>query len=336
MRLPRFEYVKPESVEECLTILEKSGRNAGVLAGGTDLLVNMKYGVKRPEKVISIKTIPGLCNAPSTANGYLHIGPCNILSDLTANSLITEKYPALSVAIKSVASKHIRNMASIGGNICLDTRCQYYNQSKLWRDSRAACYKTGGSVCHAVKGSNRCHAINSSDTAPILIALNAEIVAQKSGHERAIPIKDFYQDNGAQPTALNPDELLTSIKIPDSADNSHSAFIKLSFRKGIDFAVGSIAAHISGSSKKCKAVRLIIGSFASAPLSLEKAANIIAESGLTDKSIETAAETARSELGTLTNLFTSAGYKRDISKPLVKRALLELKEKMKKRRSTVN
>lgn len=334
MRLPPFEYVKPVSIEEAVTLLEKSGEKARILAGGTDLLVNMKYRVVGPEVVIGIKSLSDLRRITSDSHGHTRVGAAVTLSELMENSLIAEKFSALRCAVKSVASKHIRNMASIGGNICLDTRCWYYNQSKLWRDSREICHKAGGSVCHAIKGSSHCHAINNSDTAPILIALDSKVSAVKKGQERLIPLKDFFKDNGAKPTVLEPDEMLTSLLLPENYGNSHSTFIKVSSRRGLDFGWGSIAGLVRGNGKRFTDVRLVIGSMTSAPLLLEKASQVIIESGLTEESIEKAAESAGSELGTVTNLFTSAGYKRHLAQVLVKRVLYELKGKSKNTRRT--
>jgi 4-hydroxybenzoyl-CoA reductase subunit beta len=328
MRLPRFEFLKPVSLEESLGLLEKYGGKAKVLAGGTDLLVNMKYGVVRPEIVVGIKAVPELCTISSHHEGHTAIGACVTLSDLARNSLMAENFPAFQSAVRSVASRHIRNMASIGGNICLDTRCWYYNQSKLWRDARELCHRTGGKVCHAIKGSTRCHAINSSDTAPALIALNAKIAIMKKGQKRLIPASEFYRDDGIRHTILEPGEMVTSIQLPEVNGNSQSTFIKVSMRKGIDFATGNIAAYAIENGKGVAGVRLIVGSISSAPVLLDKSSQVITESGLTEKSIEKAAETARSELGTLTNLFTSAGYKRHLAEVLVRRALSELKERI--------
>ena len=334
MRLPKFEYLKPASTEECVTALGEYGKNARILAGGTDLLVNMKYRVVRPEIVIGIKSIPDLCRISSDHEGNTRIGTCITLSDLASNTLLAEEFPAFNRAVKSVASKHIRNMASIGGNICLDTRCWYYNKSNLWRDSREVCYKVGGNLCHAIKGSNRCHAINSSDTAPVLIVLDARVSVVKKGHDKSIPIKDLFKDNGAQPTVLEPEEMVTSLIIPKANGRSRTTFIKVTARKGLDFAMGSIAAKSQENGNGFTDVRLVIGSIASAPIILKKAAQVIMDAGLTEAAIEKAALTARSELGTLTNLFTSAGYKRHLVEVLVKRALTELQGKPDKKRRT--
>jgi 4-hydroxybenzoyl-CoA reductase beta subunit len=326
MRLPRFEYVRPKTIEQAVAAIAPPNRKAKILAGGTDLLVNMKYRVVCPDTVVSIKHMPELC-AISSANGHTAIGACANLTDLANNKSMLEKFPAFHKAVRAVASQHLRNMATLGGNICLDTRCWYYNQSKLWRDARELCHRTHGNVCHAIQGSSRCHAINNSDTAPVLVALEANIGVMKNGRKRSIPAKDFYQDDGIRHTLLEPGEMVTSVSLPEGNDNSHATFIKISMRRGIDFAMASIAAAVLVNGKGVSSARLVIGSIASRPIMLEKASQVIIESGLTEKSIEKAGEVARTELGILTNLFTSAGYKRQLTEVLVKRALNEIKEK---------
>ena len=329
MRLPDFDFIKPIKLEKALNALHDYGKEAGILAGGTDLLVNMKYRVKRPKTVISIKSVPELRTISSDRKGVTNIGACVDLSELSENGFIAEHFTSFRHAIRSIASRHIRNMATIGGNLCLETRCWYYNQSEQWRAARMPCHKLRGNICHAIKGSKRCHAINSSDTAPILIALDAEVSLEKKGHKRTIPVREFYRDNGAKPNVVEPGEMLTSLLLPKQSRGSLSTFIKFATRKGLDFAEGNIAARGQQSGKNLTDVRLIIGSMASAPIVLKKASEIIAESGLTEHAIEKAAETVRTEMGTVTNLFTPAGYKRQMAEVLVKRALLDLKSRIK-------
>ena len=331
MRLPRFEYVKPSSFKEVLDILKEHGTKTAILAGGSDLLVNMKYRVNQPEKVVSIKELKEL-NYTSDNDGFVEIGAGVTLSALASSTDLNQTFPAFTEAVRSVASKHIRNLATIGGNICLDNRCWYYNQSKLWRDSREVCFKLGGRVCHAIKGSERCHAINSSDCVTILIALGARMKVQKKDGERVVPLKDFFLANGSKPKALEPDEIVTSLLIPKSSNGCRSAFIKVAQRKGIDFALGSIAACVKRDEKEISELQLVLGTLASAPIILKKAAQVVKDSGLNEASIEMAALTARSELGPLTNLFTSAGYKRHLAEVLVKRVLVSLDETNGKKR----
>ena len=334
MRLPRFEYVKPSGLKDVLDILNEYGKKAALLAGGSDLIVNMKHRVFQPEKVVSIKELKELDYISSDNKDGVEIGAGVTLSALAANQDIAETFPAFSEAVRSVASKHIRNLATIGGNICLNNRCWYYNQSKLWRGSREVCFKLGGRVCHAIKGSERCHAINSADSVPILIALGARAKLVKKGGERVISLKDFFVANGAKPNALEPDEMVSSLFIPKSSNGCRSAFIKVAQRKGIDFALASIAACVKRDEKEISELQMVLGTLASAPIILKKAAQVIKDSGLNDASIEMAALTARSELGPLTNLFTSAGYKRHLAEVLVKKALVALDDTNGKKRRT--
>ncbi len=333
MRLPRFEYRKPSGLEECLDILQEHGSRAGILAGGTDLLINMKYRVLNPELVIGIKGLPELGHIVPDEKGYCSIGAGVTLSEIVSHRQIAAEFPSLHKAVQSVASKHIRNMGTLGGNVCLDTRCWYYNKSKWWRDARDVCHKMGGRECHAIKGSPRCHAINSSDTAPVLIALGARARIIRKGQERVVPFKDFFQDNGACPTVLTPGEMLAAILIPREAITAHTNFAKTAMRRGIDYSMGSIAAFLSYNARGAADLRLVLNCISSAPISLKKTVQVITDAGFTDAAIEMAALTARSELGALTNVFTSAGYKRHLAEVLVKRALAELKDLSGKHRS---
>jgi 4-hydroxybenzoyl-CoA reductase beta subunit len=321
LRLPKFKHVKPSSLNEILTALVDHSQGVQILAGGTDLLVNMKNGLCKPKVLVSLNSLSELSYILEAKDGTLRIGAGTKLADIAENPLIIKKVPALKDAASAVASWHIRNMATIGGNLCLDNRCWYFNQSTAWRKTRETCHKLGGDICHALPGSKRCYAINSSDTAPILMALDASLVLKKKGHERLLPIRQFYHENGASPTMLEPGEILTEIQLPKIVSSCKTAFIKMSKRKGIDFAAGNIAACLKKINNGEISLQLVLGAMHSAPLFLEKTGQSINESGLSKKTIETAAMDARSELGTLTNLFNSAGYKRDLAQALVKRAL---------------
>jgi 4-hydroxybenzoyl-CoA reductase subunit beta len=324
LRLPKFKHLKPASLNEVLAVFDDHCQEAQIFAGGTDLLVNMKHGLCKPKVIISLNSLSELSYITKTQDGSLRIGAGTNLTDLAENLLIAENAPALKEAANAVASWHIRNMATIGGNICLDTRCWYFNQSSSWRKTRETCHKLGGNSCHALPGSKRCHALNSSDTAPILMALDASLILKKKDHERIIPIRQFYMDNGAAPTVLEQGEVLTEIQLPKTTSTCKTAFIKISKRKGIDFASGTIAACVQENNHGKVSLSLVLGAIHSSPMFLKKAEQIINESGLTKNSIEASAMAARSELGTLTNLFTSAGYKRDLTPVLVKRALMSI------------
>jgi len=324
LRLPKFNHLKPASLKEMLSVIKDQCQDTKILAGGTDLLVNMKHGLCKPKVIVSLSSLSELSYITEAQDGSLRIGAGTNLADLVENPLISKKVPALKEAAKAVASWHIRNMATIGGNICLNTRCWYFNQSSVWRKARETCHKLGGNICHALPGSKRCHAINSSDTAPMFMALDATLVLKKKNHERHLPIRQFYNDNGATHTVLEQGELLTEIQLPRAAFTSKTAFVKMSRRKGIDFATGNIAACLQKQNSGEISLSLVLGAMHSKPIKIEKTKQIIDESGLTRKSIESLATAARSELGTVTNLFNSAGYKRDLASVLVKRALISI------------
>ena len=325
MRLPRFEHLKPTSLEECLEVLAESGQEAGLMAGGTDLLCNMKFGVIKPRKVVSIRSLPELCQVSADGEGSLHIGACATLSDLLQNPLVAESFPALRNAIKSVGSVHVRNMATISGNICLAPRCWYYNQSRQWRSALAACHREGGKECHAIKGAQRCHAINSSDTAPILMALDARVCLRKKDGERWLPLREFFRDDGNRHTVLEAGEMLTSVVVAKASARNRSLFMKVQLRRGLDFAIGSIGASLRRNGKG-EEIALVMNSLSSAPLILAKASQAVMAEGFAEAAIAKAATAARGELGPLTNLFTSAAYKRRIVEVLVRRALADLKK----------
>jgi len=321
LRLPQFNYIKPSSLDEALQRLQERSSDVCVLAGGTDLLVNMKHGLLHPKTVLSIRALAGLCSIAEEGDGAMRIGAGVTLADLAAHRTVAEKFSALHAAAGSVASWHIRNMATLGGNICLACRCWYYNQSKAWRSSRIPCYRLAGDRCHAIRGSTRCHAVNSADTAPALMALNARLRIMREGRSREIAIRDFYNDDGARHIMLEPGELVTEVYIPAAGPGSRCVFMKECVRRGVDFATGAIAVFMKQSDGVCAEPYLVLNAFGSAPLVLQKTAALLQYEKLTDELIDEAAHIAPTELGTLTNLFTLAGYKRALAQALVRKAL---------------
>jgi 4-hydroxybenzoyl-CoA reductase subunit beta len=324
MQLPRFEFVRPNNLADGLAVLAEHGENAKIMSGGTDLLINMKFRLDTPKVLVSLNAVPELQKIEVLSDGSLHIGGGCKLTELVKNTLISESYPALHDAIVSVGSRHVRNVGTLGGNLCLDTRCWYTNQSENWRATRAGCFKTDTDLCHVIKTASRCHAISSSDTAPILIALNARVVLASQGAERQMPLLDFYRDDGVLHTAIEPGEVLTAVIIPPP--QGRAVFAKLSQRVGLDFAAGTFAAAVTGTNDRLESARLVMASIAPAPKVLDTSEHILLDLGLTDEAIDAAAMAARQALGKITNLFTPAGYKRRLVKALIKDALLELRE----------
>jgi 4-hydroxybenzoyl-CoA reductase subunit beta len=329
MLLPKHRYLRPDSLDACLDALREAETSAAgsglVVAGGTDVIFNMRLKLFRPDTVVSIRKLQELNKVEDLPDGGLRIGASCRLTDLAEHQLINQRFPAFAESIRSVASTHIRNMATLGGNICLQTRCWFTNNSDQWRQGKESCFKTDGGICHVIKSSEKkCHAINNSDTPLALIALDAILTIQKSGQRREIPVRDFFNDDGIEYMNLAPDELVTHITIPPCSDRS--AFHKYAARKGIDFSVGSIAARCDGTGTECNDVTLVLGSLSTAPIVLTKAAQIIRDAGLTDDAIEQAADAVREDLGEVTNLYSRAVYKKQIARVLVRRVLLQLRD----------
>jgi len=177
LRLPKFQYLKPSTVDEACSLLKKHTGKAKLIAGGTDLLPSMKQRLFTPEQVVDLRQVEGLRGIRNGGGKELSIGSLTTLSAVEESGVIQEKYSALAEAAGLVAAPQIRNMGTLGGNIALDTRCWYFNQSHFWRKPLEVCLQRGGEVCHAVKKSKQCHAYFAADTVPALVALNARIMS---------------------------------------------------------------------------------------------------------------------------------------------------------------
>jgi 4-hydroxybenzoyl-CoA reductase subunit beta len=324
MQLPEFEYIRAKTLGEGLAALAEHGPDAKIMSGGSDLLINMKFRLDTPKYLVSFNAVPELKTIERQADGGLRIGAGCQLTQLADSELLKQNYPALHAAIFSVGSRHVRNAATIGGNICLDTRCWYTNQSENWRETRDGCFKTDTELCHVIKSASKCHAINSSDAAPVLIVLGASVILASVDGEREVPMSEFYNNDGVDHTGIRPGEILTTVVLPPP--KGRSVYAKLAQRVGLDFASGTFAAGIVGSDEQPESVCLVMGSVGPEPKVLDGSADIILGAGLNDESIETAALAARASLGEVTNLFTPSGYKRRLVKALVRDALTELRD----------
>ena len=324
MQLPEFEYLRPKTLAEGLAALAEHGPDAQIMSGGSDLLINMKFRLDTPKYLVSFNNVAELKTIESLPDGGLAIGAGCTLTQLADSAALKTNYPALHAAVFSVGSKHVRNAATIGGNICLDTRCWYTNQSENWRQTRDGCFKTDNELCHVIKSAHKCHAINSSDSAPVLIVLGASVVVASAKGERTVPMAEFYNNDGVEHTVLEPGEFLARVVLPKPT--GRSVYAKLAQRDGLDFASGTFAAGITGSNDKPESFCLVMGSVGPEPKVLHESMDIIMRDGLNEATIEQAALAARASLGEVTNLFTPSGYKRRLVKALVKDALNELRE----------
>ncbi len=268
MRLPPFDYLEPETLEEVLEMLDTFQENAVILAGGTDLLVRMKQRLATPEALISLKNLTKLSYIRENADG-LAIGSATPLTSIINDSRIKTGSPALHQAVIAVGAPTIQHhRGTLGGNILQDNRCQFYNQSAFWRTTRQQCHKEGGKTCHAREGSDRCNSTCQADSAPALIALDAQAVLKSRSGTRVIPLMDLYSLDGAHPFTHRPDELLSEIRIPNQGPGTGSAYQRLAYRSAIDYPICSAGVWIKVEKGTIRQARIVIGAMGRAPLSL--------------------------------------------------------------------
>ena len=208
MNLPQFEFIQPHSLQQARSVLGEHEGKAAVLAGGTALMVALRYRLRKPAVVIGLKGLTALDYVSRNGSGGIVIGSMVTLQTLEKSPLILNECSPLVEAAQLVAVPPIRNKATIGGNLCLDTRCIYYNQSEFWRSGQEACFKMGGKICHAVEKGRRCQAVYQGDLAPVLIAMGAEVKIASAKGERTIPLGEFYTGRGEKSNVLKLDELL--------------------------------------------------------------------------------------------------------------------------------
>ncbi len=297
LRLPPFELRSPRSVAEAAAILDGEGPGATVVAGGTDLWPNLKRRQHDVRTVVSLMSAPELRGVGvAERGGELRLGGAEILSDLAADPLLRQRYPALAEAIGRVASPLVRNMATLGGNLCLETRCTYYNQTEEWRRSIDFCMKAQGSVCWVAPSSPRCWAHSASDTAPILCALDARARLVSAGGERTIPVADLYRNDGIDPLTKGREEIVAEVLLPAESDagTTLSAFSKLCRRGSIDFAVLSVAVALwTGKGGVVGRAAIYLGAVASHPVPATSAATALLGKPLSPETVAEAARLAR-------------------------------------------
>ena len=243
LRLPPIDFRAPQRLDEVVAAL--AAEDVRLVAGGTDLWPNMKRRHQKAKTVVSLMSVPGLRGMTYAAD-ELRIGAITSLSNIVRDDDLRLRFPAFARAVASISSPPVRNMATLGGNLCVDTRCTYYNQTEEWRRSIDYCLKEQGSTCWVATKSPRCWAHTASDSAPILCALDARVKLVSQHDERVIPVSQLYRDDGIDYLSIQADEILTEVLVPATSDQNHcrSAFWKLRRRGSIDFAVLSVAAAV--------------------------------------------------------------------------------------------
>jgi len=323
MRLPRFDYRAPRSVDEAARILAGEGPDAMLLAGGTDLLPNMKRRQQVPRTLVALRGIAALRGIDGDATATLGAG--STLTELVRDSRVRERYPALWQAAAQVATPHLRNMATLGGNLSLDTRCTYYDQNYEWRQSIDFCMKKDGRTCWVAPSSSRCLAVSSTDTAPALIALGARVRLVSAAGEREVPVAELYENEGIHYTVRRPDEVLTRVEL-DPSDGWRSTYWKLRRRGAFDFPVLSVAAaaRFAGDGTIEEAC-IVLGAVASRPQVSEPAADLLRGATLGDAIIAEAGELAAKLAKPMDNTDFTLHWRKRVAAEFVGYALRELR-----------
>jgi 4-hydroxybenzoyl-CoA reductase subunit beta len=318
MRLPWFDFRAPRTVAEAAKILAGEGPAAMLIAGGTDLVPNMKRRHQTPKVLVSLR---GISSLKSFSNG----SGVTFGSGLTLTEVIhNEKTPAaLRQAAGQVATVHLRNMGTLGGNLCLDTRCNYYNQNYEWRKAIDFCLKKDGDICWVATASKRCVAVSSTDTAPALIALNAKVRLTGSEGEREIPVENLYKNDGIEYLSRSHDEILTSVSIPTGWK---STYWKLRRRGAFDFPILGVAVALQFSSKNViENARVALGAAASRPFLVEKAGQYLKGKKLTDEVIAEASMLIASRAKPLDNTDMDLYWRKEVADDFAGYALRELR-----------
>jgi 4-hydroxybenzoyl-CoA reductase subunit beta len=313
MRLPWFEHRAPRSVQEAARILAGEGADAMLIAGGTDLLPNMKRRQMAPKILVSLKNIEEI-----RRNG-VSLGAGTTLTEIVRKP---ELPLGLRQAAHQVATVHLRNMGTIGGNLCLDTRCNYYNQNYEWRKAIDFCLKKDGEICWVATASKRCVAASSTDCAPALMAFGARVKLVSSSGEREVALEDLYNNDGIEYLKRRPDEILTEVSIPSGWK---STYWKLRRRGAFDFPVLGVGAAIKMERELIEEARIALGAVASRPFLVEKAGQFLKGKKLTDEVIEEASRLVASRAKPMDNADLDLYWRKDVSAAFATYALRELR-----------
>jgi 4-hydroxybenzoyl-CoA reductase subunit beta len=318
VRLPKFDYRRPESIHEACTILHDQP-SAKVLAGGTDLLVNMKHRVETPSMIVSLKGVRDQ-DYVKKADGCVKIGALTSLKRVYNDPIVAQKLPALAIAASSVGSYHHQTMGTIGGNLCQQTRCKYFNQSKWWRSSRPLCFKAGGALCHVANKENVCYSTYCGDVAPALLVMNAEVVLTGKDGSRQVPLENVFSGEGKSPLNRQQGEILTEIVIPEQAFEGFSTYKKAANRGSIDFPIVGAALWTSRSTGEA---RVALTGVHRKPVRVLQLEDFLRGKQLNEETIQGVDGLVAKEAQLMMSSIDSLSYKRKLMGLLVKGALTE-------------
>ena len=325
LRLPPHETSFPTSIREAVAARVAAGAAGAYVAGGTDLYPNMKRRQQEPRQVVDVRRIPELGRLEVGADGTLRIGAGVTLTRLIRDRRVREGWPAVAHAASEISTPLLQNMGTVGGNLLLDTRCNYYDQGYEWRKAIDFCMKKDGKICWVAPSSPRCWAVQSSDLAPVMVALDARVVLAGPEGERTIPASALYHDDGMAFLTKRPEELLIRIEVP-ALVGARASYRKVRRRGAFDFPVLGVAAWASfDRAGRVTAGRIVLGAVGSYPKPVPDAAAALIGGTLDDDQLDEAARVAGKLAKPLDNTDFTIGWRKDMAPVFVRRALEALR-----------
>lgn len=322
MSLPEFKLLRPRTIEEAIGDLNQHSGDIRILAGGTDLIPSMRQKLFEPQYLLDLRGITALRGINPQKDGEIEIGALTSIRSIERSDLLRQHFPVLSEAAATVASPTLRNMGTIGGNICLDTRCLWYNQSVTWRKGCGFCIKKDGDLCHVAPGGTKCWAAFSGDTPPALLCLNAEIEIASASGVRRIPLQAFYTGLGDNYRQLQPNELVTRIFLPTSSAGYRGVYRKLRVRGSIDYPLAGVAVAMRRTNGHIEDARIAITAVNPAPMLIPGACEFLAGKKLDEPLAEAVGDMAARTAKPLTTSALTPEYRREMIRVFTKRAVL--------------
>jgi 4-hydroxybenzoyl-CoA reductase subunit beta len=322
LSLPEFKLLRPRTADEAVHYLSEYAGNLRVLAGGTDLIPSMRQRLFDPAYVLDLRGITAMRGIRPQADGGAEIGALTTLRAIERSDFLRQHFPVLAEAAATVASPVLRNMGTIGGNICLDTRCLWYNQSLTWRKGCGFCIKKNGDLCHVAPGGTKCWAVFSGDTPPALLCLNAEIEIVSAGGTRRVALRDFYTGLGDNYRKLQPNELVTRTFLPAEAAGYRGVYRKLRVRGSIDYPLAGVAVVMKRSNGHVADARIGITAVNPAPLLVKEARDLLVGHAVDEALAEAVGDVAAKTAKPLTTSALTPEYRREMIRVFTKRAVL--------------
>ena len=322
MSLPEFKLLRPRTVAEAVDLLARHVPEVQVIAGGTDLIPSMRQKLFAPQYVLDIRGVRELRGIRPKSGG-VEMGALTTLTEIEHSDFLREQYPVLTEAAATVASPILRNMGTLGGNICLDTRCLWYNQSLTWRKGCGFCIKKDGNICHVAPGGDTCWAAFSGDTPPALLCLDAEIEIAGSSGTRRLALRDFYTGIGDIYRKLEKNELLTRVFLPQSSAGWHGVYRKLRIRGSIDYPLAGVAVALRRNNGHVEDARVALTAVNAAPVMVKGTREALAGRTMDEAVAERAAELAARTAKPLTTSALTPEYRREMIRVFTRRALLQ-------------